>query len=176
MGLIALVLNLARKLQGFAQVDDVKTDIGSQTTITAEHYSAPGDDSNPLPQDYCALVDLPRVNGYCSVGYLDPKNANISAPGEKRIYARDSSGNVVSDIHLKNDGSVVIDNGTVSMSMDATGLFRVDNGAGFFELTAAGVFNASSITAPSIIVNGKELDGHLHSGVQTGGSNTGPIV
>jgi hypothetical protein len=171
MGIIAKILSVVRVTQGSAKVSSVKSDMGGNTIISGEQFSSPGDDANPLPDDYVALIENARIGGVSAVGYLDPKNQNITQPGEKRIYSRDSSGNIVAEIKLANDGSI-----------------RGQNSNGFFELTSAGVFTASSISvtgtidaggtisSTSIEVNGKELDGHLHSGVTTGGSNTGPIV
>lgn len=87
---------------------DVKVDRGGGDNLTGQHFSAPGDDSHPLPGDYVLMSD-PRGSGRQSVsGYHDPKNLQTAAAGEKRIYSRDESGATVAEVWLKNDGSINI--------------------------------------------------------------------
>jgi hypothetical protein len=188
MGLMARVLEMLRLDRGGDKISELQYDLGSNTTATGQHFSSPGDDANPMPQDYVMTVSFPELGNFIPVGYIDPKNADMSKPGEKRIYSRDSSGTLVADIILKNDGGIEIKSSGSSFFMESTGSMRGQNSNGFFELTPAGVFTASSISvtgtidaggtisSDSIQVNGKELDNHLHSGVSTGGGNTGPIV
>jgi hypothetical protein len=206
MGVITRILSFVRKVQGGANVADVKMDLGQNATITGEHYSSPGDDSAPLPGDYAAAITHTVVGSHVPVGYLDPINAGIAQPGEKRIYSRDSSGVVQTSIYLRgdgtwnvdnagytvkatDDGAIQIQNANVTMEITNTGGFKASNVTGFLELLPSGTVSINgftfapgltgsstggSISVDSLIVNGKELDGHTHSGVTTGGSNTGP--
>ena len=59
----------------------------------------------------------------------------------------------------------------------------IKNANGHVTLLADGTANINGVTidkdgnivAPgSLILNGKEIDGHTHGGVASGGSNTGP--
>lgn len=100
---------------------DVKTDRGSGDNVTAQHFSSPGDDSQPLPGDYCALSGATGTGRQTAVGYRDAKNSGSAAPGEKRIYARDETGAVVCEVWLKNDG-------TVNVSSEASGKDVIING------------------------------------------------
>lgn len=149
MGLIGRLLSFARAVRNGAQVSDVKTDPGGGPNITAEHFSAPGDDSHPLPGDYCATLRLEQAGRGASVGYVDPINEPKAAAGEKRIYARDSEGAVVVDLWLKSDGTI-----------------RAENAAGYFELQPGGdvVANGAKLTADGDVVtsDGVSLRNHFH--------------
>ena len=93
--------------------------------------------------------------------------------------------NEVASITQSPDGKLVIKNevGTITQSVD--GSHEITNGAGTFTLESGGNIIINGVTfAPGGIVtgmkslelNGKQIDGHLHGGVQSGGSSTGPNV
>lgn len=156
--------------------------------MTSNHFADSGDDSHPLPGDYAATTGTLQTGVETAVGYIDPKNAPVAEPGEKRIYARDGSGNVIVEVHLKNDGEAIVLNSGASFTVRLDGTIEGQNGNGFFRLDANGVFNVNGATidtegritsptqviSPLMTVDGKELRNHTHGGVQTGGSNTGP--
>lgn len=100
MGIVSQVLG--------AEGKDIKSDRGSGDNVTAQHFSAPGDDALPLPGDYNALSGATGTGRQTSVGYRDGKNEGKAAPGEKRIYARDAEGVLVCEVWLKNTGEVEI--------------------------------------------------------------------
>ena len=161
MGLIAIVRKFAR----VGKYSEATVDPGGGANITAGHFADPGDDSQPLPQDIAAIVPTARTGGGSAVGYSDPVNDKIASPGEKRIYARDASGAVVSDIWLQDDSSIILRNGAGFILLAADGSVNI-NGV---TIDASG-----NITAPgSLILNGKELDGHIHA-AGTPPGNTGP--
>ena len=68
-----------------------------------------GDDSNPIKDMVAVYAQTSEIGKNVIIGYIN-KN-QISAPGEKRIYSTDESGNVVFYFHLKNDGTAEM-NGT----------------------------------------------------------------
>jgi hypothetical protein len=68
-----------------------------------------GDDSNPIKDMVAVYAQTSEIGKNVIIGYIN-KN-QISAPGEKRIYSTDESGNVVFYFHLKNDGTAEL-NGT----------------------------------------------------------------
>lgn len=91
-------------------------------------------------------------------------------------------------IELKADGSTEITNTSgVTMQNNIDGTFKAFNGAGFINLLASGIVNINSCTiaptgilttstgiyADSLKIDNKELKDHTHSGVSTGGANTG---
>jgi hypothetical protein len=173
MGRISKVLSFLRTLKNGAKVSDVKIDSGGRVNITAEHFAPAGDDSYPLTTDYAVTVHIQKTGGEVTVGYVDPLSEPQAQPGDKRIYARNEAGVPTVQVWLKNDGAAVISNGNGSIELEAGGDVVI-NGATID--TAGNISSPTSIAAPSIVVDGKELDDHVHSGVTTGGSNTGPIV
>ena len=129
---------------------DVKTDRGSGDNVTAQHFSAPGDDATPLPGDYAALSGASGTGRFSVVAYRDAKNPNVAAPGEKRIYSRDGAGGIKAWVHLKNDGSFTICNETATIEGSPDGTV---------------VINGVIIPADGsdiILANGKSLMHHKH--------------
>jgi len=104
VGLIGTLLDWFRTTDGDAQVTDVKVDLGGNDITTAHHYQPSGMDSQPLPDDYILLVPGPEAGTYVVAGYLDPKNAGVSRPGDVRLYVRNGQGDVAGELHLTNDG------------------------------------------------------------------------
>ena len=87
------------------------------------------------------------------------------------------------------DGKQRLENDNGSHELRANGSQRSENSSGYIELQAGGTVNingatidpggnivATSVSAPSIKVDGKELKNHTHSGVTAGGAQTGPNV
>jgi hypothetical protein len=105
---IAELLSFTRATVDEAKISDVKVDPGGGANITARHYSAPGDDSHPLPGDSVVLVEAPGAGAQSAVGYLDPVNEGQAAAGEKRVYSRNADGEPVAEVWLKSDGEVLV--------------------------------------------------------------------
>lgn len=117
MGLIARLLSFTRTKVDGAHVNDVKVDPGGGANVTAQHFGCPGDDSVPLPDDFVATTSAPGSGTELVIGYIDPKNEPKAEAGEKRIYSRDSDGAVIAVVWLKNDGTIVVANGSGSIEM-----------------------------------------------------------
>ncbi len=188
MGRIAQILSFTRTVINGARVSKVKINPGGKLNITSEHFSDPGDDSFPLITDFAITTDIPRSGGEAVTGYLDPINTPKALEGEKRIYARDlSDGSVVVEIWLKNDGEALISNSSGSFVLKPDGSMKGSNSSGSFELEAGGDFlvngvtidtngninSPTSISAPSIVVDTKELKDHDHP-ITSGSSAPGP--
>lgn len=160
MGRIARVLAFLRVTRNNAKISDVKVDSGGGANITAEHFAPVGDDSYPLKTDYALTVDTRRSGGEAVVGYSDPLNTPKAEEGDKRIYARDpSDGSVVIEVWLKNDGTGTMSNANGSMTLSPDGTYTIN---GVTIDPSGNITSPSSISAPSVVANGKELDGHLH--------------
>lgn len=99
-----------------AEVALLKVDTGGDT-VTVYHNGDAGDDSQPLKGD-TVVLDESEEN---VVSYSDHRNAGLSGPGEKRIYARRSDGTAVAQIHLHSDGSVMVSNDNGSVELAANG-------------------------------------------------------
>lgn len=181
MGRIAKLLSFVRVTRNSAKMSDVKVDPGGGSNITAENFTASGDDSHPLPGDYVALNTREGAGREDVIGYSDPLNEPKALPGDKRIYARDEDGVLIVEIWLKNTGEALIsnDNGSVTLSPD--GSIKGANGNGSFELQAGGDFlvngvkidASGNVTIPtSLTLAGKEIAGHDHSQANDSGGNT----
>lgn len=177
MGGIGKILSFVRRTRNGAKVSDTTVDPGGGPNLTAEHFAPPGDDSHPLPGDFALLVPLRQTGRAAAGGYVDPKNEQLAAAGERRLYARDGSGNVVATVWIKNTGEVLVENDNASVTLGPDGSYTADNGAGSIQLqpggnvvinnvtiTPAGAISTpTSIASPSIKADGVEVAGHNHT-------------
>lgn len=177
MGLISKVLSYTRIAERFgAKVSDVKHDPGGGANETGEHFQAANQDAVPLPGDYLLTVSVQRTGGQAVVGFIDPKQEQTAEPGEYRAYARDGDGAQVVQLHLKADGTAVIDNENGSITLLASGVVNIN---GFIINTDGSAESPVSVTAPtidgtsSVQAAGKELVDHTHAGSPTAPS--GPV-
>lgn len=120
MSTIAEVLEFTRSVDsnGF-NVSEAKCDLGGGNIVTAVHYSPPGDDAHPLAGDFAILVEGGGQGNWIAVGFIDPQLAPSAGPGEKIVYSRSAPGVIASKIHLKADGSVVINDAVTITSSGA---------------------------------------------------------
>tara|TARA_R110002153_G_C13332612_1_gene498605 strand:- start:23772 stop:24341 length:570 start_codon:yes stop_codon:yes gene_type:complete len=180
VGRVARLISFVRATSGTAKTSDVTVDRGGQDNRTPQHFSDPGDDSFPLPTDFTHLEGQAGTGRDSVVGYVDPKNLQKSTSGDKRIYARDASGDQVVEVWLKSTGDAVTENGSGSVELKADGSITGTNSAGSFSLQAGGNFvvngviidASGNVTIPtSLTLNGKELADHSHSqGIDSGGN------
>lgn len=146
---------------------DVVCDPGGGNNVTAPHCATPGDDSAPLDGDFVQLVESGGTGAESAVGYADVDNAGKASPGEKRIYARDSSGAVVVDLWLKNDGSLVIDNGSGHVVLEVGGDVVI-NGV---VISAAGAISAPGEVTAKANSTPISLTAHTHPTAATGAAS-----
>lgn len=156
MAFIAKIVNVAGKV--------VKLDPTSGDITAAELYSPAGDDAPPLETDYAVAANTLHEGAPAVFGFIDLQNNSKAAKGEKRIYARDSTGAVVAEFWLKNDGSIEGSNSLGSFKLLATGDFVVNG---------VTIDTTGDISANSITIGGISFVAHVHSGVTTGGDVTG---
>lgn len=133
MGLIAKITEISS-----GEITEVSADLGGNNIVTAEHVSSPGDDSQPLPTDYVALSAAAGTGRKTAVGYWDAKNAGIAGPGEKRIYSRNSAGEIQAEAYLKNDGSVELKNSRADITLDPSGKITIHSSNGEVEVNSDG--------------------------------------
>jgi len=177
VGLIGKILSFTRVIRNTVTVGAVKSDPGGGPNTTGRHYSSPGDDAQPLPGDYNYLAQTPQSGKFASIGYFDPVNPGQSAGGEKRIYARDANtGAVIVELWLKNDGSAVLMNSAVTVTVGLDGSVEADNGSGQFQLEAGGDFvaNGAKLTTGGDVVtsDGVSLRNHFHTQPNDSGGDT----
>lgn len=170
MGLNRL-LAFTKTLRNGAKVSDVKVDSGGGPNVTAEHFSSPGDDSQPLTSDYVITVPTQKSGGMAAVGYLDPKSDQKANAGDKRIYSRNATGVAMVELWLKNDGSAVLTNalGSIQLlangSIDLNGVVIDPSGS----ISTSGTMAAAGVTDTATNVT---LNSHTHTQPNDGGGNT----
>ena len=107
-GFLARVLLFARVVRNGISINEVTVDPGGGPNVTVEQLPAPGDDSPPLPDDYVGAFPSEGSGESLAGGFTDPTNPGTALPGEKRFYARNAAREVISEILMRADGSVII--------------------------------------------------------------------
>ena len=159
---ICKVLSFLHTTQGGDKVSVVTFDPGGGANRSPFSYSPAGYDSQPLPGDFAVAAPIEGTGVNAVVGYLDPANEQKSRAGEPRIYARDSSGDEVAEIWVKNTGAVVIENSRGSVELKVNGDVDVNG---------ATIDTTGDVTA----VGGVSLRLHTHTSAAPG-SPTGPPI
>jgi len=160
VAIISVLKSYARRIHRGAKYDEARVDLGGGDIVTAEVFAPAGDDSQALPGDYPVVVTIPRTGGAVIVGYVDPKNAGETDPGERRIYARNAgTGEIVAELRLF-----------------ANGRIRGQNSAGVFELHRDGTFEANGakmlVDGDVVTSDGVSLRNHTHPQGADGGGNS----
>jgi phage baseplate assembly protein V len=153
---------------------------------TVQLVGQTGEESNPPNGSHLALIEA--GSGFqLAVGSVDAIPPVLGVGG-KRIYSTDADGAaVMASIRLDPDGTVTVSNPGATITVTPAGIVTV---AADGEIRLNGsktVVNsdldvAGTITAPNVVGTtdvtggGKVLSTHIHSGVQTGGGNTGAPV
>ena len=153
---------------------------------TVELMNQSGEDNNPPDGSRVTIIDIGKAFKLAIAS--DDDIVPISDPGEKRTYSTDSDNSVVkASVHLKNDGTVEIENDLTTTILNPDGSQKMSNSSGFIELKSNGdvdingfIIKANgdsssptSISAPSVVAAGKELAGHDHP-ILSGSSAPGP--
>lgn len=186
-GVIGKLLSFVRVEREGAKLSDVKVDIGGAEILTAEFNQPSGDDAFPLVGDYPTAIRIPRSGRVLVIGFVEPDALQKALEGDKRIYARKADRSEAVEVWLKSDGTALIDNENGSAELRPDGSYRIQNSNGFIELQADGIVNINGATinttgdiespttvlAPSIVADGKELADHDHN-INSGSSSPGP--
>lgn len=165
MSRVAQVLSVERLQDDGGHGVDVKADPGGEAAVLAPMFADPGDDALPLPGDFVALEDSSGTGVEQATGFADVRNAGKAKPGEKRIYARSSSGAVKIELYLRGDGTLLIGNGKGAIELAADGTVTI-NGV---TISTAGVI----ATQGDVAVKGVVFSSHVHVSASPG-SPTGP--
>ena len=150
MGRIGKILSFIRTVTNNANSSNVKINTGGGYNLTCEHYADAGDDSFPLQSDYVATIVIPRSGSHSAIGYLDPKNERKANVGDKRIYARDSNGDTIAEVWLKNDGTIITSNSNGNIELKPDGTITNTNAGGSTELKPNGDY---TINGTNVIIN-----------------------
>jgi hypothetical protein len=166
MGVIGRVLSATRVEINGQRADDIRAELGTGEVVTAHHFGTAGDDSPPRVGDLVLLARGQGAGVFYACGYVDPDSSQDAAPGDRRVYARDSGG-VVASVWVKANGSLVVEStGDVSIN----GVTIAADGA--TNINGVTISTAGVVTLPG----GKVLNDHTHGGVTAGGGVTGPNI
>ena len=168
-----------------AQFSSVEEFSGDQRTVQV--FGPCNEDF--APPENCKTLNIPlgRGRGFLiSAAYHNQQIAPVAIHGERRIYSTNQAGNTVkAEIFLKQDGTILIDNGNVTITASPNGLLKIET-SGNTEITSAktiinndvdiiGSLDVSvKIDCPdinatdggaggSLSVRGKEMNDHRHS-------------
>ena len=122
-----------------------KIEGGASDTDDVDHFGPSGDDSPPLPDDSAVAVELDDDGEQsAAVAYSDGLT-RTALPGEKRFYARDTAGAVVSEIHMTRDGGVRIEKigGGPKVLVNADGSIELSNSAATVSVSPTGAIKLS---------------------------------
>lgn len=153
MNFIAKVLSFTHTTSNGAVVSDVKGDPGGGANLTAQHFQPAGDDASPLPGDYVLFAPGQREGKVMATGYVDPNSARVSGPGEKRIYARNSLGIVVAEIHIKSTGEITAFNAIGESTISPLGEIKSANFLGSHTIFPDGTIRASNFIGSHTILS-----------------------
>lgn len=166
MGREGVVASVTRKVEDGANLVEVTLDANDLNPSTSVHYAAPGDDAPPLAGDHAALVEAPGSGNENAVGYFSPSLEGKAAPGEKRIFGRSPSGEVVSELWLKGDGSVVIENllgGKIEMAADGSVTINGVTIDLLGNISTLGTVDALDVSVIASTPPGVSLGTHVHN-------------
>lgn len=168
MGRVGRLIRFVRAVRNGAKVSDAVFDPGGGPNISAEHFGPAGDDAYPLPGDYVFASGQDQAGRESAIGYVDPVNAQVAQPGERRVYARDvDTGVKVVELWLQNDGAATLFNDLIDVTIYPDGRGVINNGNGLFLLRADGEFRINGVRVTTdgdvITSEGVSLRNHTHT-------------
>lgn len=154
MGRIGRVIkSYIAKLSGSgsnAQFSSVEEFAGDQRPV--QNFGPCNEDF--APPENCKILNIPlgRGRGFLiSAAYHNQKIEPVAVHGERRIYSTDQAGaNVMAEVFLKQDGTILIKNATVTITANPSGLLEIETTA-----------NTEITSAKTIINNDVEITGDL---------------
>jgi hypothetical protein len=172
MNEIAVIRKVEREERNGVTNTDINVDPGGGANVTIEQMHPSGTDSRPLPGDYVAGISIKSTGRKIAIGFIDPSNTPKTNPGEHRIYSRDTSGTPVTEIWLKNDGSININNDNGFINITPAGIVELNGNADFIiaftDMKAA--FDELKTDFNNLVT---VVTSHVHSGVTTGSGTSG---
>lgn len=123
------------------------------------------------------IADAVAIPGFGTfVSNVRPHPENVELKFADAVLAIDPEGTVTietgsAEMELRASGLQVFKNSNGSIQLGANGVVTINGAAVDVD---GGITSPKEMVAPSMVVDGKELKDHTHSGVQTGGGNTGP--
>lgn len=177
MGRIGKVIkSFIDKLSGSgtdAQFSSVEEFAGDQRTVQV--FGPCNEDF--APPENCKTFDIQvgRDRGFLvSTAYHNQQITPAAIHGERRIYSTNQAGSAVkAEVFLKQDGTILIDNGNVTITASPSGLLEIQT-SGNTEITSAktivnndveivGDIDMTGIIKGANVFGGVNSDVHVHS-------------
>lgn len=123
------------------------------------------------PPENCKTINIPlgRGRGFLvSAAYHNQQIAPVAVHGERRIYSTNQAGDtVMTEVFLKQDGTILIKNGTITITANPSGLLEIETDG-----------NSEITSAKTIINNDVDIIGDVNitGGIAMTGIITGAIV
>ena len=146
-----------------------------ETRAQLERFQQYGYTSVPFPGAEAVVLFVGGDRAHGLVLSIDDRRYRLQSlePGEVALYTDEGD-----KIVLKRDRKIEVTSGGEVTVSGAT-LVRIES-EGAIELEAPAVtVNATAtvvVTSPSVTIQGKDFLTHQHTGVQSGGSNTGGVL
>lgn len=102
-----------------------KIEGGEGDSATMDHFGPVGDDSPPLPGDWVLAVPLEGETEELIAAAYSDDTTHTAEPGEKRLYARNPAGEIVSTIHMRGDGSIELANDAATVEVAPDGSIKL---------------------------------------------------
>ena len=144
---------------------EVKVDLGGNNVVTAVYYPDLCEDAFPFEGDYAFVESSAGRGNWVATGFLDPKLAPLAQnAGERVVFSRSAQGVVAAKLHLKTDGTIVVNDGAVVIGADGS-ITTEGSITAQGDVTANGEVTAKADTVPI------PLSTHVHP---TGVGPSGP--
>lgn len=170
MGRIGKIIkSFIQKIPGssaLAQFSEVEEFAGDNRTY--QSYGPCNEDFAPPEKVKTLNENVGRDAGFIVThSYKNEQIEPIAIHGERRIYSTNKAGDTVkSEAHFKQDGTIFIDNGKVTITAHPSGLLEIETDANT-EITSGADFilyttgNSEITSAKTIINNDVEINGNL---------------
>jgi hypothetical protein len=177
MGRIGRVIkSFVDKLSGSgtnAQFSSVEEFAGDQRT--AQLFGPCNEDFAPPENCRTHDVSIGRDRGYLlSTAYHNQFITPVAVHGERRLYSTNAAGDTVkTEVFLKQDGTILIDNGVITITANPSGLLTIVT-SGNTEITSAKTIINNNLEVKGNIdltgnitganaFNGADSNNHIHS-------------
>lgn len=111
------------------------------------------------------------VSPLLSLAYANEQIAPQAVAGERRLFSTNAAGDTVkAEVFLKQDGTILIKNGAVTIEADPAGLLTITTTGDSVINSASALFNCV-VTADDFIANGISYLGHNHAQANDSGGS-----
>ena len=155
-----------------AQHASVEEFAGDQRTVQV--FGPCNEDFAPPENCKTINISLGRDRGFLiSTAYHNQQIAPVAVHGERRIYSTNQAGDtVMAEMFLKQDGTILIKNATVTITADPSGLLTIETD-GNTEITSlktiinndvdiVGNLDMTGIIKGANVFGGADSDAHIH--------------